>query len=388
MAIYKNNLPNLQLIADEAGVSKTTVSYVLNKKKGISPQTIKLVEDTIKKHNYYEIYRCRAKKHNNVIGLIVPDIADPYFYKIIEAIKFKINEYNILLNTDFEVILCVSNNKHSEEVKFAKLLKKLNITGLIIAPSYHNQNYLINIFGDNFPIVFFDRTLEIFNETATVIKTSNNYEITKEGINYLIELGHRRIGFVYGFSNIETASQREKAYEDALKENKIIFDKSLVKEIDTYKRVGSDEHIKECYEEIKELIETKKVTALFCAQNFASLSAIKYIVDKNKKIPDDISIICFDNNEWIEAFNISAIRQPIEGIAKLTSQALIKKIFPFLSIEEDDTLNLALSAVFIKRKSITFIEHPLLINSDDGYVRDEKGNVYGVWDKKRKCVLK
>lgn len=383
MARNKGNLPNIQLIADLAGVSKATVSYVLNKKDCVSPETVKLVEETIKRYNYYEVYKARGKKQNNVIGIIVPHNSESFFRKINKAVSVKLNEYNKILNVDFGTVLCFSNEKHSEEVRLAKILKNLNIAGLIIAPTYHDQNYLKSIFGEDFPIVFIDRTPEIYTGEKIVVKTTNNYKITKECVNYLIELGHSKIGFIYGYSSISTAIERRKAYEQALKESRIIVDETLIKEVDTSKKVDIIERVKDGYEAIRTLVERKKITALFCAHNFGTLSAIKYIIDSNKRIPDDISIIGFDDNEWSEALDISAIRQPTEDIAHLAIQELVKKIFPSLEIGTDNSVNSETPATFIKRKSVASIQYPLLINSSDGYVRDEKGNVHGIWDKNK-----
>lgn len=383
MAKYKKDLPNIQLIADSAGVSKATVSYVLNKKDCVSPKTVKLVEETIKKHNYYQVYKSRGKTQNNVIGIIVPHNSESFFRKIINAITTKLNEYNKTLDIDIGTILCFSNGKHAEEVRLAKTLKKLNIAGLIIAPTYHDQNYLINIFGEDFPTVFIDRTPEIYNNEKVVIKTMNNYKITKECINYMIELGHRKIGFIYGYSTISNTIERRKAYEQSIRENNIIIDEALIKEIDTSKKTDIIQKVKDGCEIIRTLVERKKITALFCAHNFCTLGAIKYVIDSNKRFPDNISIIGFDDNEWSEILDISAIRQPMEDIGYLAIQELMKKVFPFREIEKDNSLNLNISATFIKRKSVAAIEYPLLINSSDGYVRDEKGNIHGIWNARK-----
>lgn len=380
MSKYRKNLPSIQLIADLAGVSKATVSYVLNKKSCVSPKTAKLVEDVIKKYNYFEIYKARSKKQNNVIGIIVPHNSESFYRRIIKAIEAKLNEYNKLLNMEIGTILCFSSEKHSEEVKLAKLLKKLNIAGLIIAPTYHDQNYLNNIFGEHFPIVFIDRTPEVFDGEKTVVKTANNTQITNECVKYLVELGHRKIGFLYGYPSIITSLERKKGYEDALKENNIQIDESLIKEIDTLKKFDIAIRARDGYEAIRTLIERKKITALFCAHNFGALSTIKYILDTNKRIPNDISIISFDDNEWCETLDISAIRQPTDDIGYLAADELVKKIFPTLETDNHN-INTNMSAMFIKRKSVSSIQYPLLINSNDGYVRDENGFIHGVWDK-------
>ena len=380
MAKYKKNLPSIQLIADLAGVSKATVSYVLNKKSCVSPKTVKLVEEVIKKYNYFEVYKARGKKQNNVIGIIVPHNSESFYRRIIKAIGAKLNEYNKMLNIEFGTILCFSSEKHSEEVRLAKLLKKLNVAGLIIAPAYHDQNYLNNIFGENFPIVFIDRTPQIYDGEKTVVKTANNFEITNECVNYLIELGHRKIGFLCGYPSLVTSLERRKGYEQALRENHILIDESLIKEIDTLKKIDIIERARDGYEAIRTLIESEKITALFSAHNFGALSTIKYVVDTNKRIPNDISIISFDDNEWSETLDISAIRQPTDGVGFLAVDKLIKKIFPSLEIENSNA-NTMVSSIFIKRKSVASIEYPILINSSDGYVRDEKGNIHGVWDR-------
>lgn len=380
MAKYKKDTPNIQLIADIVGVSKATVSYVLNRKKGVSPETVKLVEDAIKQHNYHQIYKTRRKKQNNIIGIIVPHNSESFFRRIIEGITAKLNEYNKTHGINFEVIICFSGEKHSEEVRHANFLKSLNIAGLIIAPTYYNQDYLINIFGVGFPIVFIDRTPEIFSGEKIVIKSKNNFEITQECINYLIDLGHRKIGFLYGYGKISTAIERRTAYEQTLKSNNIFFDESLICEIDTLNKLNIIDRVKGGYDAIRNMVEKNKITALFCAHNFGTLSAIKYIVDNSKKIPNDLSVISFDDNEWSESLDISAIRQSTEDIGHFAAQELVKRIMPFLEITHDDNISIDTSAVFLKRKSVMPIEYPLLVNSSDGYVRDKKGTIYGMWN--------
>lgn len=303
----------LKDIAERAGVSTATVSHVINGTRFVSDETKKKVMDVINEVGYRTNYAARSlrSKKSKTIGLIVPDISNSFFASIIEYIAKFLKEkgyYLFLANSD-------------EDVAFEKeqilIMSNRIVDGLIIAPASKDHSYINQMMGADYPIVFIDR-LPVGCHRDYVL--ADNTKSSFDAISAFIEKGHKRIGIINGLEELSTTLERLQGYKNALAKYHIPIDPKLVKFGDSKFDGG--------YNLTRELIRNKSITALYVGNNLMTIGAVNCLIDNNIKIPDDISVIGFDDYAWanITSPALTVIRQPIFDISKKAVDLILKRI--------------------------------------------------------------
>ncbi|ACL70307.1 LacI family DNA-binding transcriptional regulator [Halothermothrix orenii] len=303
-------------IAQKAGVSTATVSRVLNNSKPVSPQlkkkVLKVVEETGYRPN--ALARGLIKKHTALIGVIIPDVANLNFAEMIKGIEQVADENN------FDIILSSSGANVDKELEIFDVFIEKQLDGIIFSgvfftdrhkEFFNKYNIPTVIVGQNFPGV----------ELPSV--TINNFQAAYEATSYLIELGHRRIGMITGpLKDIAAGLDRYRGFSAALKEYK-------VKEIEEYV-VEGDFNIDSGYRCMEDILTGKEVppTAIFAASDKIAIGAMNCCYDKGYKVPDDISIIGFDDTEVASVVrpSLTTIHQNHQEIGSTTAQLLIDRI--------------------------------------------------------------
>ncbi len=205
---------NINEIAKLAGVSKATVSRVLNQSGYVSQKTKQQVETVIAEHNYTPSPSAvLAKKVSKTIGVIIPEISNSFFGEIIDSISRKAQEFG------FCVVYYNSANSMDLEENAIQLLEKQRIAGLIITPATgflkaESQRQLMSMYERlNIPIVVLDREFENSKWDGVFFE---NFQSTYLATTKLIEMGHRDIAIITGDLNLKIARQRLEGYETAL----------------------------------------------------------------------------------------------------------------------------------------------------------------------------
>lgn len=282
------NQPTQTDVARRAGVSRATVSYVINGltdgKIPISDETRKRVLDAIEELGYEPDARAQALSSGktNTIALIIPDLRNPHFSEFATGVEeaARAADYHFLLSSTTLI-----SDDYAVDV-FKDLVRR-RFDGLILASHFilkskEAQAILARIHNRGLPIVE-------FTEINNVDTISADYsEATKEVISYLVSLGHRRIGLVYGVGEYQLGLDRLEPYQESLKKAGIATDSNLI--------IECGPTIEEGYQGALELLKrTPRPTAVIAINDLLAIGAMRAAGDLGMRIPDDLSVIGYDD---------------------------------------------------------------------------------------------
>jgi len=312
---------NIEQIAKLAGVSKTTVSRVMNNKPDVNPETKKKVLETIKQYKYQPNAFAKAislQKSNN-IGLIIPYEADYIFANqfYVEVLRGVSTE---LEKEGFNLQICYPHDHN-----FVDIYKQKRVDGFILMSPGSSQHFIVESLTElDAPFV---STAKIPSEKKMVYVDVDNYYGATLVLEYLLSLGHKKIGFI-GKPYLTSGLDRLQGYKDTLEKKGIAFNENLVK-------IAESGSIKGGAEAMFELLEhNDSLTAVFCSNDLLAIGAISSIKQKGLKVPEDISVVGFDDIPLAKYMGppLTTIRQPAyeKGIeaAKLVIRYLEKKKKP------------------------------------------------------------
>lgn len=303
-------------VAKEAGVSVTSVSRVLNGGKYVRDEIKDRVLKAVKEMGYSpsSIARSLVLQKTNLIGVIIPDLTSSFHFTILSSIEeiASHNMYSILVSNIMEDI--------EKEKKYLNVFKQMRVSGIIVMHEKVDKE-IVDIFNTiEVPVIFSSvKPKGVTNITSIII---NNTRAAYDATKYLIDLGHKRIGFIGGDMNDVTSGQeRYNGYMDAMKDNSIKVDENHVKFGD-YKVYGG-------YSKMNEILRTEVLpTSIFAASDDMAVGAMNCIFDHGMKVPDDISVIGFDGSNFTELVRprLTSMQQPIREIGELSVELLIKQI--------------------------------------------------------------
>jgi LacI family transcriptional regulator len=308
---------NIRDLAEKLELSVTTVSRVVNGKAEnyrISKPTQKRVLEAADKYNYVPNKLARGLKldKTDTIGLIVPDIADPFFADIAKSIESEIR------NQGYSLFLCSSGGDSEVEVELISLMQSHKVDGIIIAPVGIDYNYLLKTYKSGVSIILIDR---YFPNIELPYVTSDNYQGAYEAVNYLVSIGHKRIACIQGIPNSQTSADRVKGYRDALIDNDLSIDEKLI--------VGDSFNIENGYKQTKVLFSMDNPPSAILALNSGiSLGVISMLSELKLAIPKDVSLISFDEQYYSAYMNVpmSTVDLKKPEIGCLSAEILIKSI--------------------------------------------------------------
>jgi len=303
----------IKKIAKKAGVSVGTVSKVLNYDKTVSEINKRKVIRIIKELNYRpnRIARSLSKGKTKNVGFIIPDITNPFFPELVRGAS------DLLISNGYYIFLCSSDNDSNKEDFYINDLVSMWIDGIIIAPS-DTENRDIGIFNKIIsPFVVVDREIKELNKDLIII---NNKKGAYEAASYLISNGHRRIVILAGPQYTKTAQNRFMGWKKALEE------KALFREEFAF---WGNFSIDSGYEMMKKVFNNLgKFDAVFACNDLIALGAIQAIEEKKYKIPDDISIIGFDDiylSRFLKS-PLTTVKQPIYDMGKIAAEILLDRM--------------------------------------------------------------
>lgn len=310
-------LVTLKDIAREAGVSVSTVSRVLNKKSKtarISPETEALIMKAAKKlkYNPNQLARSLRLKKTHTIGLVVPDISNPFFAFVTRVIQ------KHAYDAGYSLVVCNTDEDLNTETEQVLLLRGKGVDGFIIMPVGLDQNHIRELLEYNKPLVLLDRCFDSIDANSVGV---DNYTGAFMGTEHLIKNGHEEIAIIQGLPNTSTNSSRVRGYRDALLRYDIpVRDENIV---------GNDFRKDNGYIETKLLLgRHKPPTALFTMSDLITLGALEAIYESGLSIPEDISIISFDEVDFAPFLKapLTVVRQPRELLGQAAVKLLIDDI--------------------------------------------------------------
>lgn len=305
-------------IAREAGVSVAAVSLVLNQKDcRIAEATKERIIEVAKKYNYTVNQQARSlvTKKSNVIGLIIPDIENIFF----SSLSKKIEEY--CRKKGYAIMIVNSDENPKEDIELLHLLVSRGVDGILYTPSngYGEEYEKIKEYLNSLPIpyVLVDRYLDDIDCNKVYIDNING---SLQAISMLVKSGHKKIGCIgYGVSKYITTNSRVTGYKEAMKQFNLPVDEKYIYDGE-YKFVGG-------YNAGKEIVNSD-LTAVFICNDMMTLGFLKYLSEKGKKVPDDYSIISYDNTlqNFVVSPSITTIDQDLGKLARNSCRLLLKNI--------------------------------------------------------------
>jgi LacI family transcriptional regulator len=307
-------MPTIRDVAQRAGVSPTTVSYVMNGTRYVSPETEARIHAAIKELDYKPDYIARSlrAKRTMTVGLIVSDISNPFYADIVRGAE------DILSARKYSVILCNTDEAPSREIETLNLLRQKKVDGLIAVVTGVNEEAFYEASNQGLPIVLVDRRLP-GDRLCTVLV--DDEDGAYQAVQHLIRLGHRRIGVILGKIGISTSMNRQKGYEAALRDAGIAIDPALMQT--GFSTVAGGAAAARVL-----LNLSSPPTAIFATNNLMSVGLFVTIKQLQLRCPDDIAVIGFDDMVWLSAFTpaLTTIAQPSYELGKRAAELLWKKI--------------------------------------------------------------
>ncbi|MGM0420947.1 MAG: LacI family DNA-binding transcriptional regulator [Bacillota bacterium] len=312
-----SNNANIYKIADEAGVSKSTVSRVLNNKKDVSEATREKILKVIEDLNYRPDSSAKglATRKTKTVGLVVSEITNPFFSMFVKGAEDKAME------KDYNIMLANSNWVVEEELKCIRMLEEGRVDGILMISGGGSDmlnDYLNNLVDKETPVVLVDRKLE--NEMIPKINV-DNVDGAYKGTKYLLELGHKNIAFVKGddiaasYASLDRVEGYRKALQEYGLETEIIEPGYFDRE--------------EAHKTTKKILAGHaEVTAVFYASDMMAVGGLKAIKEAGLKVPEDISVLGFDDIELASIIDpaLSTIKQPRYKMGYLGMEKLINKL--------------------------------------------------------------
>lgn len=312
----------LEDLSKQLGYSKTLISMVLNGKGnqyGISKKTQAAVLDAVAQLDYTPNKFAKALRTGKsyFIGLIVTDIANPFYSTIAKNIE------NVLFESGYNLMVCSTEENEEKEKRLVEMmLNQQGVDGLIIASTFRNSSFYEQARFAKVPIVFIDRVIPLFNTNYVVI---DNYGGSVEIVGRLVKEGCRKIAcFCITPLYLSTVEDRVNGYKEAMTKNNLGNGQDYIKPI-------SFEHIDEDVERsLRELVKKDPVLdAVFVLNNHIAVSLLKALKRREfSALAAKLKIACFDD---IELFNIIdkpviSVSQPVQEIGKNSSLLLLNII--------------------------------------------------------------
>ena len=298
-------------VADKANVSRATVSRVLAGHPSVKPETRKIVLHWVKKLNYQPniVAQTLAGNKTNIIGVVLPEIANPFFTEILAAIE------NQASYQGYNIILCCTNKNKDKEKSILNQLKSRKIDGIICVPvsSTHSCPYYKQL---DIPVITITKKMQGFSSVSI-----SHYDGGKKIAQHFLDLGYQKIGYI-GPTKTSTSAIKLAGFSDYL--NKRGLELSDIIENEAPETI---ENIT-VYDAVIEYISKNGLNsdALFANDDATACDAIKALCKLGYRIPEDVAVAGFDNSLISKKMNpsISSLSQPLTEIGKKAVDLLIE----------------------------------------------------------------
>ncbi|WP_288460907.1 LacI family DNA-binding transcriptional regulator [uncultured Chryseobacterium sp.] len=323
-------------IARIAEVSVATVSYVLNKKEGsrISEATKTRILDVAKSINYTPNKIAKSLKMNKtkLIGLIVADISNDFYSNIARNIEDEAMKlgYTLLIGS------CDENPEKFK--KLTELFSEQQVDGMIIAPVVDSDEAINKLIQEEYPIVTIDRYLKNVSLPGVMI---NNSEISEHICDHLVKKDFDEIIYVGYDTELPHLLDRQDGFDKRIGESDISAKRILI---------GIHNITEEVHQKMQENLDLSKKTAIYFSSNKLGIAGLRYLIDHNISVPEQVSLVAFDETEAYYLFptEVSFVQQPLYDMAKESVKLLDNQINNYTTNGKRVTFH----AKFMERSSV------------------------------------
>jgi LacI family transcriptional regulator len=330
-------------VARHAGVSKATVSHVINNTRFVEEPTRQRVLQAILKTDYRPNMAARSltTKRTQVIGTIISDISNHFFGEVLRGAE------DILRPLGYGLAVCNTDEILEREAEYLDYLLSQQVDGIIAAATSQRWEVLSRADALHTPIVFVDRA---FEGLEGIYVSVDNRRGAYLGTRHLIEAGRRgKIGIIAGFQRLTTMRDRLAGFMDAVQEHGISLEEGWV--------VESPLNIEAARQAAHRVLsQTRPPEALFLSNNLISLGTLLAIGDMGLRCPEDIALLGFDDHPWAAVANppLSVVQQPARLLGQEAARSLAGLLIEKNPLPEN---NIVLECKLVLRRSCCLHPH-------------------------------
>ncbi|MFI3212690.1 MAG: LacI family DNA-binding transcriptional regulator [Eubacteriales bacterium] len=300
-------------IAKMTGLGLATISSYLNGGNVREYNRVK-IEQAIEELHFEVNEVARGLKTNKTytVGVVIPELNNAFFSEIITKMEDELRHHG------YAIIICDCRSSEELEEQAVNFLYKKRVDGIISIPVSHSGKYLHKFVQDDKPILLVDRYINDINCDCIFV---NNREVVRDATDKLVADGHRKIGMLGGSREMFTARERMQGYKVGLLENGIELEERLMYHGDYTIRSGT--------KGMEYLLEhNPEMTAVIAANYEMTVGAIIVLNEKGVKIPEELSIIGYDDMDFARACRpkLSIITQPTEEIGAMAAKLMLEKL--------------------------------------------------------------
>ena len=313
-------------VAKEAGVSIATVSKVINGKGKISEETRGSVLAIMDRMDYQPsvIASALTGKKTFTLGLLVPDISNPFFAEIARAIEDQSQRYG------YSVVMCSTDNKDDKVERYIALLLQKSVDGIIIATGIDKINILEQLLSKRIPVVLLAREMPLVAVNTVVV---DDYVGGSMAANHLLELGHKRMAVLGESAKVVSSRERIRGFRQTMEDEQIPFREEWLKYCDYRIEDGKLKAL--------ELLQTEdRPTAIFACNDMLAVGALQAAKEAGVKVPDELSIVSFDNTilATVTDPQLTTIAQPMDYMGKAVVDLIVDELKGSKSIKQRTVL--------------------------------------------------
>jgi len=306
--------PTITDVARQAGVSKTTVSHVINETRFVEEETRQRVLQAIAELDYRPSSAARSLTTNRTetIGVVISDASNYFFGEVLRGIE------DVFRPANYGIIVCNTAEILEREVHYLDLLLRQRVDGIVAAATSQRWSILTRAEIQHTPVVFMDRSFEGLERPFAGVDNKGGAYL---GTRHLIECGHREVGILAGFQRLSTMRERLAGFRQALQESDIPLPDEWV--------VTSELSIEAGREAMRHILSLPDPpTAVFLSNNLLSLGALLAIRELDVRCPDDVALVGFDDHPWaaVSSPPLTVVRQPARQLGQAAAQMLLALI--------------------------------------------------------------
>lgn len=306
--------PTLADIAQRAGVSIMTASRALNGRSGVAESTRERVVGIARELGYVANVSARGLVGGrmNILGMVVPDLATQYTGEVVAGAGQAANDLG------FDLLLYTTSSDLGRERERSVLLTNGLADGILAVLPQNPENILGALSKSGMPVVIVDHRGSSTNLPAIGVE---NYNGARLAVEHLVQLGHRRIGFLAGAAGVECSSERLRGYREGLINAGLAFEDALVRPGEFRQPNG--------FRATTELLALERPpTAIFAANDLSAFGAIEAIKERGLRVPDDVSVIGFDDIPMASQIYpaLTTVRQPLNQMGASAVNLLVSMI--------------------------------------------------------------
>jgi LacI family transcriptional regulator len=301
-------------VARESGVSVFTVSAVINNKTHVSKKLRERVEEAIAKLKYRPnlIARSLAKQRTHTIGMIVPDIANPFFPMVVRGAEDAAQKHG------YNLLLCNSDDNLDKEERAIELLLSKRVDGILLTKAAEDFRPALRqmIKDAGVPFVLVMRTYPKLTKDAVI---TDDYQGAYDAVCHLARAGRRRIGLISGPLKVSNALARFQGFQDALKAKGLPFEKELM--------VEGDYRIESGFRAGHALL-SHRPDGIYTANHLMTVGLLKAAEEMGLRCPDDFGLVSFDDYPWLGVFRpkLTTVELPKHQLGSESAELLIERI--------------------------------------------------------------